>query len=160
VSAKDRSAAVAADAFPPKNPRIQRVATTATIAFFAFILGFAPMWLTARARAGERDAAQQSLRRAQIENALAAAAILARLGDYEPARVAASAFFTDLQTEVDRPASGFTAASRGALQGILAERDAVITLLARGDAAAAERLATTYTAYRLAAGAGSPLPAG
>jgi hypothetical protein len=56
------------DALPPKDRRMQRVATTA---FFAFILGFAPMWLTARTRAGERDAAQQSLRLAHIEYALA-----------------------------------------------------------------------------------------
>src|SRR5687767_11731288 len=95
------------DAFPPKDRRVQRIATIGTAAFFAFTLGFAPMWLTARTRTDERDAAQQSLRLARIENALAAAAILARLGEYEPARVAASAFFTDLQAEVERAASGF-----------------------------------------------------
>ena len=148
------------DAFPPKDLRVQRVATIGTVAFFAFVLGFAPMWLTARTRAGERDVAEQSLRVAQIENALAAAAILARLGEYEPARVAASAFYTDLQAEVDRAASGFGTASRVALQQILADRDALITILARGDAAAAERLAMTYLAYRRAAkGSSSPLPA-
>jgi hypothetical protein len=155
MSLDDREAAIAGDTFPPKSRRLQRVTTTATIAFFAFVLGFAPMWLTARTRAGERDAAQQSLRLAQIENALAAATILARLGEYEPARVAASAFFTELQTELDRPASGFTAASRQALHGILAERDALITLLARGDTAAAERLEMIYVSYRRAAGNGS-----
>jgi hypothetical protein len=79
------------DAFPPKSRRVQRVATTATIAFFAFVLGFSP---------------------------LAAATILARLGEYEQARVAASDFYTDLQTEVDRAESGFAAASRGALRAI------------------------------------------
>jgi hypothetical protein len=148
------------DAFPPKDQRVQRVATIGTAAFFAFILGFAPMWLTARARAGERDAARQSLRVAQIENALAAAVIFARLGEYEPARVAASAFYTDLQAEVDRAASGFGTASRGALHEILADRDAVITILARSDGAAAERLARTYIAYRRAAESRSPpLPA-
>ena len=148
------------DAFPPKDQRVQRVATIGTAAFFAFILGFAPMWLTARARAGERDAARQSLRVAQIENALAAAVIFARLGEYEPARVAASAFYTDLQAEVDRAASGFGTASRGALHEILADRDAVITILARSDGAAAERLAMTYIAYRRAAESRSPpLPA-
>jgi hypothetical protein len=144
------------DDFPPKDRRVQRVATIATIAFFAFVLGFVPMWLTARTRGGERDAAQQSLRLARIENSLAAAAILARLGEHEPARVAASAFFTDLQAEADRADSGFAAASRGALDAILAERDALITLLARGEAGAAERLAMTYIAYRRAASPLSP----
>ena len=148
-------------AFPPKDRRVQRVATVGTAVFFAFILGFAPMWLTARTRAGERDAAQRSLRLAQIERALAAAAIFARLGEYEPARVEASAFFTDLQAEVDRAASGFDAASRLALQEILADRDPLITILARGDAAAAERLAMTYVSYRRAtASSRSPSPAG
>lgn len=148
------------DAFPPKDRRVQRVATIATAAFFAFILGFVPMWLTARTRTGERDAAQQSLRLAQVENSLAAAAILARLGEYEPARVSASAFFTNLQAEVERTPSGVAAESREALDGILAQRDEIITLLARGDAAAAERLATTYIAYRRAAGNGSSPPQG
>ena len=112
----------------------------------------------ARTRAGERDAARQSLRVAQIENVLAAATILARLGEYEQARVEASVFYSDLQAEVDRAASGFDMASRGALHEILAERDALITILAPGDGAAAERLAMTYIAYRRAAES-SPLPA-
>jgi hypothetical protein len=142
-------------AFPSKDRRIQRVAMIGTAAFFAFILGFAPMWLTARSRAAERDAAQQSLRLAQIENSLAAAAILARLGEYEAARVSASAFFTSLQAEIERAPSGFAAESREGLHGIVVQRDGLITLLARGDAAAAERLATTYIAYRRAAGNGS-----
>jgi hypothetical protein len=83
----------------------------------------------------------------QIENALAAAAIYARRGEYEPARAAASTFYTDVQAEMTRADSGFTAATRGALQTILAERDDVITLLARSDPAAAERLATAYVVF-------------
>jgi len=55
------------DGFPPKDRRVQRVATIATIAFAAFILGFAPMWLRARTLTDERDAAQQALRLLQIE---------------------------------------------------------------------------------------------
>jgi hypothetical protein len=139
------------DAFPPKQERVQRFATIATVAFFAFILGFVPMWLTARTRGGERDAAQLTLRLMGLENTLAAAAIHARRGEYEDARVAASTFYTDLQAEIERADSGF-AASRGALQEILAERDETITLLARSDPAVAERLSTTYIAYREAAG--------
>src|SRR5688572_19062628 len=134
--------------FPPKDPRVQRFATMATVAFSAFILGFTPMWLSARTCAGERDAAQQAVRVADIENALAAAAIRARGGEYEIARTAASAFYTSLQSEVDRPDSEFPATSHPSLRGLLADRDVVITLLGRRDAAAAERLATTYVAYR------------
>ena len=140
------------DDFPSKNRQVHRVAIYATVVFGAFVLGFVPMWLTASTRAGERDAAQQALRIAQIENSLAAAAIQARRGEYEPSRDAASSFYTSLQAELGRADSGVAARSRDSLQAVLAERDQIITLLARGDAAAADRLANTYMAYREAVG--------
>ena len=142
----------AAEHFPVKNRRLRRFAIYATAALAAFVLGFLPMWLTARTRASERDAAQQALRLTQIENSLAAAAIQARRGDYEPAREAASNFYTSMQAELDRPDSGFAVSSRDSLHAFLAERDQMITLLARSDSAAAERLAVTYIAYRQASG--------
>ena len=127
----------------------------AVVALVAFALGFLPMWWTSRTRASERDAAQQALRLAGIENALAAAAIHARRGDYEPAREAASTFYTSLQAELDRPDTSL-AGSKDALRTLLAERDQMITLLARSDAAAAERLSNSYVAYRRAAGTQPP----
>ena len=142
---------------PEKNQWAQRLAICATVALAAFLLGFLPMWLSARTRASERDAAQQALRLAEIENALGAAAIRARRGDYEPAREAASSFYTNLQAELDRPDSGVAVPAHDALRALLAERDELITLLARSDAAAAERLANSYVAYRQAAGTPSRL---
>lgn len=138
--------------FPTKNRQLHRFAIYATVLFAAFLLGFLPMWLTARTRTAERDAAQQALRLAQIETSLAAAAIQARRGEYERAREATSTFYTSLQAELGRADSGVAAPSRGALQGILDERDQMITLLARGDAAAADRLANLYISYRQAVG--------
>ena len=137
---------------PVKSARVQRFAVYATVVFAAFLLGFVPMWLVARTRANERNAAQQALRLTQIENALAAAAIQARRGDYEPARTAASTFYTTLRAELDRADSGFAVPSRDALQALLTERDQMITLLARSDPAVAERLANTYISYRQTAG--------
>lgn len=134
-----------------KSARVQRFAVYATVVFAAFLLGFGPMWLVARTRADERNAAQQVLRLTQIENALAAATIQARRGDYEPARTAASTFYTTLRAELDRTDSGFAVPSRDALQALLTERDQMITLLARRDPAVAERLANTYISYRQAA---------
>ena len=61
-----------------KSARVQPFAVYATIVFAAFLLGFVPMWLAARTRANERNAAQQALRLAQIENTLAVATIQAR----------------------------------------------------------------------------------
>ena len=137
---------------PVKNARVQRFAIYATVVVAAFLLGFVPMWLAARTRANERNAAQQALRLAQIENTLAAATIQARRGDYELAREAASTFYTNLRAELDRADSGFAVPPRDALQALLAERDQMITLLARSDPAVAERLANTYISYRQAAG--------
>lgn len=138
--------------FPVKSAQVQRFAVYATVVFAAFLLGFLPMWLAARTRGNERDSAQQALRLTQIENALAAATIQARRGDYEPARTAASTFYTNLRAELDRADSGFAVPSRDALQAVLAERDQMITLLARSDPAVAERLANTYISYRQTAG--------
>lgn len=141
---------------PVKSARVQRFAVYASVVFAAFLLGFVPMWLAARTRANERDAAQQALRLAQIENVLATATIQARRGDYEPARTAASTFYTNLRAELDRADSGFAVPARDALQRVLAERDQMITLLARSDPAVAERLANTYISYRQTAGTLSP----
>jgi hypothetical protein len=126
----------------------RRLAVYAAVLFFVFLLGFVPMWLQARARANERDGAHQALRLAQLENTLAAAAIQARRGDYEPAREAASTFYTNLTAELARMPSVFTPAQRERMQALLSERDQLITLLARSDPAVAERLADTYVSYR------------
>ena len=131
---------------------VKRVGVYATVLLVTFLLGFVPMWIQARARASERDAAQQALRLSQLENTLASAAIQARRGDYEPAREATSTFYTNLTAELDRMPSELTPAQRERMQALLAERDQLITLLARADPAIAERLADTYVSYRQAMG--------
>jgi Tfp pilus assembly protein PilV len=138
---------------------VKRVGVYAAVLLVTFLLGFVPMWMQARTRASERDAAQQALRLSQLENTLASAAIQARRGDYEPAREATSTFYTNLTAELDRMPSEFTPAQRERMQALLAERDQLITLLARADPAIAERLADTYVSYRQAMGT-LPPPAG
>lgn len=137
---------------PVASPWVRRAAIQAVVVIAVFLIGFVPMWWTSRTRATERDTARQALRLAQIEITLAAAAIDARRGDYEPARTSASTFYTSLRAELDRPDSGFAAPTRDALQALLNERDQMITLLARSDPAVAERLATTYVSYRQTVG--------
>ena len=136
----------------PSAWQLRRLGLYATVLLFAFLLGLVPMWVQARSRARERDAAEQALRLTQLENTLASAAIQARRGDYEPAREAASLFFTNLTAELERVPSEFTPAERERMQSLLAERDQLITLLARADPAVAERLADTYVSYRQAMG--------
>jgi hypothetical protein len=133
---------------PPKVRQLRRLGMFGAVVFAAFLLGFLPMWLSARARTIERNAVQQALRLAELENALAAAALQARRGDYEPAREAASIFFTNLQAQLDGSPTAFSAPQREMMQSILAQRDQVITLLARADPAVAERLSDAYVTYR------------
>ncbi len=128
---------------------IQRVGIYAAVLIFVFLLGFVPMWLKARACRSSLDVAEQQLNLARIQNALASAAIDARRGDYEPARQAASQFFTSLGAEANKgDASNFTSAQRNGLQSLFARRDEIITLLARSDPASADQLSDLYVAYR------------
>ena len=131
----------------PRAPR--RFIIYGACLLVVFLLGFAPMWLKARHCAGSLVEADHQLTLAGMQNNLASAVIDARRGDYEPARKAASQFFSSVRTEIDKgDASTFTPAQRQGLQPLLAGRDEVITLLARSDPASADRLSDLYVAYR------------
>ena len=102
--------------------------------------------------AGHFDA-ESRLTLAGMQSNLASAVIDARRGDYEPARQAASQFFTSLRAEIDKgETSNFTEAQRAGMQPLFAGRDEIITLLARSDPASADRLSDLYVAYRKALG--------
>ena len=132
--------------------QLKRVGVYAALLLVVFLLGFVPMWLQARSVASELDAVQQTLRLTQLESALASATIQARRGDYEPAREATSAFYTNLTSEMDRVPSVFTTPQRERMQALLADRDQTITLLARADPAVADRLTEAYVLFRQAMG--------
>ena len=128
---------------------LKRIGIYAAILVAVFLLGLVPMWLSARERSSERDAAQRSLRVSQMQNRLASAAIDARRGEYEQARNAASDFFTNLRTEVDRTQDrALTTDQNTRAETILATRDDIITMLARNDPASVDRLSDAYVAYR------------
>lgn len=127
----------------------RRAGIYAVLAVSFFLLGAVPMWIGGRQNAAEREIAQQELRLSQMENRLSAAVINARRGDYEPARQTASDFFTSLRDQIDRDAqSDLSATQREGLKPLLSQRDDIITLLARNDPAAADRLSDIYAAYR------------
>ena len=126
---------------------LKRIGLGGALLFLGFLLGFIPIWLSAREGTRQRDAAQANLRVSQLQNRLATAAMYCRRADYEAARVATSDFFTDLRAEIDRQESRFNPRQRQAVQPVLDERDEVITLLARSDGAAAERLTDLYLWY-------------
>ena len=117
--------------------------------FVAFLAGF--IWMGLKSRRCSRnlsDAEQQSCL-AQVQNPLGSAAIDARRGDYETARVAAGDFFTALRAEMDRGVdSALTQDQVAGVQPLLAQRDEIITLLAREDAASADLLSEVYVSFR------------
>ena len=134
-----------------QNQLLRRLLIYASLLLIGFLVGLVPMWLKARSCAHERDAAQASLRINTLLNSVASAAIDARRGEYEPARQAASEFFTSLQTEIGRGAdSVFNEAQQNTLRPLFVNRDETITLLARSDPASADRLVDTYVKYRQA----------
>ena len=128
--------------------RMRRISIYATLLMAAFLIGFIPMWLQYRESSSGRSAAEHELSMSRTQNALASAAIDARQGNYETARVAASDFFTALRTEADKgDNSTFSPAQRVGMQPLLTQRDEIITLLARGDAASADKLTALYGDY-------------
>ena len=128
---------------------MRRVIIYATLLLIAFLLGFVPMWLQSRESASRLAEAEHQLSLARLENALASAVIDARQGEYESARQAASDFFTSLRAETDRGNdSALSPAQREGVQPLYTRRDEIITLLARGDPASADRLSDLYVLYR------------
>lgn len=134
-----------------KNPQTRKIIIYASVLVIVFLIGLIPMWLTARERADRLADTQRALKRAQMENTIASAVIDARRAEYEPARQAASSFFTTVLAEIELgKGSVLTESQRETVRPILTSRDAVITLLARSDPASVERLSDLYVAYRKA----------
>lgn len=134
-----------------QNPQVRKLASYAAVLIVVFLLGLIPMWLTARER-GERLAeTQRELKIAQMHNTLAAAVIDARRAEYELARQSASNFFMTLRAEIEGANNAALTPTQGeSSKLLLAQRDEIITLLARNDPASAERLSDLYISYRKA----------
>lgn len=133
---------------------LKRIGVYLAAALAAFLLGLTPMWLKARAAVAQRDAARRELRLSRTQGTLASAVIDARRGEHETARQTASDFFAALRGELDAGEdSPLDARQREAAAPLLGQRDHIITLLARGDPSAAERLSDLYVSYRAAVNA-------
>ena len=126
---------------------MQRIIIYAAVLLIVFLLGLVPMWLKARAATNSLAEAEHQLALSKTQNDLASAVIDARRGDYEPARQALSRFFTSLSAEPGS-SSHYTEAQKKNLQPLFAGRDELITLLARNDPSAADRLSDLFVTYR------------
>jgi hypothetical protein len=128
---------------------VQRVLGYTIVLIVVFLLGFIPPWLRSRESARNLVRAEKHLALARMENLLAAATINAWRSEYESARQSAGDFFTAVRTEIDRgDNSAFSPTQREGVRPLLTQRDETVTLLARGDPAAADRLLDLYNAYR------------
>ena len=128
---------------------IRQAGIYAVVLFAGFLIGVIPMWVKARQCRNNLATSEHQLALARLQSVLSSAVIDARRGDYEPARQAASQFFNSLRAEVDRgDASTLTQAQRVGVEPLFTPRDEIITLLARSDPAAADRLAELFVSYR------------
>jgi hypothetical protein len=146
---------------------IRRVITYVLVLLVGFLIGFVPMWIQARNSANQlsqatsqldtvrtqsalASAAKESeLRLATMQNTLASAAIDAQRGDYEAARQAVSSFFTSLQEEANKGSDSILSQTQqDGVEPLFARRDETISLLARNDPAASERLSDLYVSFR------------
>ena len=121
--------------------RIRRFFLYVALLLVAFLAGF--VWMGLKFREADR---QSSL--AKMQNSLGSAAIDARRGDYETARLAASDFFTSLRAETSKGVdSALSQAQIDGAQPLFVQQDQIITLLSRGDVASADTLSDLYVAY-------------
>lgn len=129
-------------------PPAQRFILYVIILLTVFLLGFLPIWMKYRTENREYLLVKQQLTLSRIENSIAAAVINARQADYEAARQAVSKFFTALQEASDSlETSGILQQQQEAIRNLFADRDEIITLLAREDETAVSRLSALYAAY-------------
>ena len=122
----------------------------------AFLLGFYPQWSRARRLDRELDATRHELRIARLEGRLGAALSESLRSNYERSRQMMADFFTELQGTVG---SVENPRQRQVLDGILTQRDEIITLLSRAQPESTQRLMLLYTTYFAAmdpAGRNSP----
>jgi hypothetical protein len=133
----------------PATPvaRVPRWAVFVGIAVvLVFIAAMVGQYVQARGVQADLRAARAELELVRSEASLGAAAAEAQQGRYEPARRLASRYFTGLQQRL----ATAPVEQRAALQAILDQRDATITLLSRQDPASVPMLARLVTEYRTA----------
>ncbi len=83
------------------TPWMRKIIVFIVLQLTTFLIGFIPMWLKSRQYARCLFEAERQLNMERIYHALISAIIEVRQNNYEPARQAASDFFTFLRVETD-----------------------------------------------------------
>ena len=128
---------------PTRSRTLLYVGIAVVVVFIAAML-----WqlLQTRRVEGRLAEVRQELEVARLEATLGAATIEAQQGSYELARQLSSRFFGGLQERL----AGATPEQRATFDAILAQRDATITMLSRGDPQSASILSRMFTQLRTA----------
>jgi hypothetical protein len=116
------------------------------IAVAAFLLGFLPQWVRAGRAADRLEETRFELRTARTEGKIAAALTESLRSNYERSRQ----LMTEVYRDIEEIAPRVGEAERRELQAILAQRDEIITLLARAAPESSQRLMLIHTRYRAA----------
>jgi hypothetical protein len=107
-----------------------------------FLLGFVPEMVGKRHAERDLTAARLELRLSRQQGRLGAALAESMRGNYERSRQLMARYFTDLQSTAGQVPD---ARKRQALNGILSQRDEIITLLSRSQPETQQRLMILYT---------------
>lgn len=118
-------------------------AIAAGIALAAFLLGFLPQWSRANGLRDRLQTTRHDLRMSRVEGQIGAAMAEAQRSNYEQARQRMTAVYRELQSA----APSLEGAQRREADAILAQRDEIITLLARAAPESRERVMLIYTRY-------------
>jgi hypothetical protein len=123
--------------------RSRLFAIAAGIALVAFLLGFLPQWSRANGLRDRLTTARHDLRMSRVEGQMGAAMAEAQRSNYEQARQRMTEVYADLTAA----APSLQGTQRREVDAILAQRDEIITLLARAAPESRERVVLIYTRY-------------
>lgn len=126
--------------------RNRLIAIAVGIALVAFLLGFLPQWTRANGLSDRLRETRHELRMARTQGQIGAALTEALRSNYERARQLMVEVFSTLQAA----APSLLGAQRREVDAILAQRDEVVTLLARAAPESAQRVMLIYTRYHAA----------
>jgi hypothetical protein len=122
------------------------ITIAAGAALLGFLLGFLPQWSRANGLRDSLEDTRLQLRTAQIENRIGAALAESLRSNYERSRQLMTTVFSDLQAVREQ----VSPARQKEVDAILAQRDEIVTLLARAAPESSQRLMLIHTRYHTA----------
>lgn len=123
--------------------RNRQIAIAVGIALVAFLVGFLPQWSRANGLRDRLEQTRHDLRMSRVEGQIGAALAESLRSNYERSRQ----LMTDVYATLQSAAPGLAGAQRREVDAILAQRDEIITLLARGAPVSSQRIMLIHVRY-------------